>query len=95
MCVLEERRGVKNIEFLRIGSPMLNGSACWFTSIHCNRVNGAMGPGNVACRVDGFVGSREKIYNSRMGLIESKAPGHTLFIRRKGRARKNMRMQLP
>jgi len=39
-------------------------------ALHCNRVNGAMGPGNVACRVHGFLGSREKIYNSRMGLIE-------------------------
>jgi len=70
LCVLEERRGVKNIEFLRSGSLMLCGSACWFTSLHCNGVNGAMGPGNVASRVHGFLGSREKIYNCRMGLIE-------------------------
>jgi len=60
LCVLGERRGVKNIEFLRSGSPMLYGSACWFTSLHCNRVSGAMGPGNVACRVHGFLGSRER-----------------------------------
>jgi len=96
LCVLEKRRGVKNIEFLRSGSPMLYGSACWFTSLHCNRVN--WGDGSRKCFMSRSwlpAIARKDLQQPHGTNWLNKAHKNALFIRKKWRARRNMRMKLP